>query len=288
MRERPHLHRFDGELGYSEAMRVSIVRNVSALAALTLLGALSLSGCAAATESEPVATGTAVEFEWLATSAAGQLEGTPDSFTLTMTGVNPQVIQYAERPARFFDTITLDDLMVAPGLWVASNPPNAVLTYQLGDAARAPESLPVVLSEPSWDAATGTLSFHGSVLSSLETLPNELTSVTAAIDGTVATTYQLVGGAYAVVIISDTAGISPTISFYSSTGEPCGEGSLMKTSLGYMGTITPGGSCNIKGSLQVTAARKSAGTYNMSFVGSFTTVDGVANSGSWSLGSFSG
>lgn len=221
-----------------------------------------------------------VEFEWIATSAAGQIEGTPDSFTLTMTGLNPDVIQYAERPARFYDTITLDELVTSPGLWLESDPPNAVLTFHTGDTSVAPEVLPVVLSKAAWEETTGVLSFHGKVLSERETLPSSIVSVTAAIDGTVTQNTQLGQGVTVNSVMSTT---SATISFQDTNFITCKVVNLTPgTMTRYVIVGGTSGDCDLSGSVYLLPSSPTA--YTVKYVGTVADGRGGTTSGTYVVG----
>lgn len=263
------------------------------MACHSLFGALLLStaltvglvGCASNVTAQPTPTADAnsistVEFEWIATSAAGQIDGTPDSFTLTMTSVNPDVIQYAERPARFYDTITLEELVTSPGLWLESDPPNAVLTFHTGDTSVAPDVLPVVLSKAAWDAATGVLSFHGKVLSDRETLPSNIVSVTAAIDGTVTQNTQLSQGVTVNSVMTTT---SATISFQDSNFMTCKVVNLTPGTMNrFVIQSSTSGDCDLNGTVYVLPSSPTA--YTVKYVGTVADGRGGTTSGTYLVG----
>ncbi|MDH6423384.1 hypothetical protein [Aurantimicrobium minutum] len=242
---------------------------------------LALTGCAGQPTSQPSASKDSetktVEFEWIATSAAGIISGAPEDFTLEMSGLNPEVVQYAERPARFFDTITLKDLVNSPGLWVASDPPNAVLTFYTSDSNQAPETLPVVLSAPNWDEASGKLTFHGKVLSEREKLPSNISAVTAAIDGTV-TQYGAVGMAVTYnTVLSTTAA---TVMFSTTEGIPCASVTLTPGKVNLLQVMSPG--CNMVGRVILTYS--SPTSYTLTYSGSVSDGRSGTTSGNWLVG----
>lgn len=269
--------------------RVSSTHPLAAIAlAVIAVFITALSGCAASggtgsdaasasLSSQNTGNITNVEFEWIASSAAGSIKGTPDSFTLTMTGLNPAVVQYAERPQRFFDTITLEQLVTSPGLWLETDPPNAVLSFHTGDPADAPNMLPVVLSHPHWDAAAGTLTFDGKVLSDLENLPTTIQSVTAAIDGTYTQVTAVTPFVTATSVISNGTW---NITFTDSNGQTCTTATVAAYNAGPVSVFTPTADCALNGKLTPTGTSGSTENY-VTYSGQIATGNSKVTNGSW-------
>jgi hypothetical protein len=82
-----------------------------------------------------------------------------EKFRLTLTGVDP-VTKFANRPFRDATLITPRALDANWDAWFAGDPPNAVLTYLR--PGRAPGSMVVELTNPTYNSARRTLSFTAS------------------------------------------------------------------------------------------------------------------------------
>ena len=131
-------------------------------AAVTLTAAGLLAAPASASAgSAGQATGSA---SYLFTVQAARGTTTPlkvlgsedERFRLTLTGVDP-VTKFADRPFRNASLITPRALDANWNAWFAGDPPNAVLTYTR--PGRAPASMVIALTRPTYDAKARTLTF---------------------------------------------------------------------------------------------------------------------------------
>lgn len=84
-------------------------------------------------------------------------KGEDERFTLTLTGVDP-VTKFADRP--FTDARVMSPKALATNwnAWFRTAPPNAVLTYAVGQG-KAPQSIVVTLTNPKWNATNRALTF---------------------------------------------------------------------------------------------------------------------------------
>jgi hypothetical protein len=95
------------------------------------------------------------------TSSGGTLEpvaGKDDTFTLTLTDTAPRVSSFSDRPVRSADTEPVTEFVDAwPGRGFDEDPPNAALV--LDEEAADADTAVYVISDPSYDAGAGTLSY---------------------------------------------------------------------------------------------------------------------------------
>jgi hypothetical protein len=108
---------------------------------------------------EPSKTATAALTDlFVVTAESGSLVegGTSDSYRLTLSGVADPATYFGDRPARDAGSVSLPTMLDAVFDPALANP-NAALVGTLPD--RTQTTLPVELSAPEYDEATGTLSF---------------------------------------------------------------------------------------------------------------------------------
>jgi len=79
-----------------------------------------------------------------------------EAFTLTLSGVDPVTV-FTNRPFRDAWLISPRGLDTNWETWFAGDPPNAVLTFGHGD--KAPLTMVVTLTDPSYRASNRTLTF---------------------------------------------------------------------------------------------------------------------------------
>jgi hypothetical protein len=112
------------------------------------------------------ATDTAAsEVSWLYSQTAdgGELDDLGDgNYLLIMRGVDPHTIQFSDRPDRLVEIIDTARLVHKWEELFADSAPNAVLTEH--EASGETDSLVVVLTNPVYDAAAGTLSYDAQLL----------------------------------------------------------------------------------------------------------------------------
>jgi hypothetical protein len=136
-------------------------RSVAAIAATALLTAL-LAGCnLGAPQASPDATAASVLL--VAAAESGTFEQAGNNYSLTLTGVDPQVTWFTDRPVRRAGAMevqpALDGLFAAG----AAGPPNAALSVTDPASARVQVAV-VELTDPDYDAAAGTLGFSARLL----------------------------------------------------------------------------------------------------------------------------
>ena len=130
-----------------------------------IVAALVLTACAnTQTQPEPSPTVEIAMFNepvflWSMASADGSLTGPDDQrLRLTMTGVDDFVTRFTDRPLRTATAVDTRDFFERWDQRFASVPPNAVLSYSLGDG-QSPTQIVVTLANPDYDPAVDTLSF---------------------------------------------------------------------------------------------------------------------------------
>jgi hypothetical protein len=111
-------------------------------------------------------TASPTQYLYVQSADAGQMtpiEGEHGAFDLTLTGVDPKVIYFADRPMRNTGTMTADRLID-----IVFNPlealPNAVLVVSHSPGADGSVRLPVQLAEPKYDEATSTMRYKAMLL----------------------------------------------------------------------------------------------------------------------------
>jgi hypothetical protein len=81
--------------------------------------------------------------------------GTADGATITLTNVDPDVIAFADRPARLAQRYTTDDFFAArDDLGFGSDAPNAALSAVVGGTE---QTSTITLHDPQWDREAATL-----------------------------------------------------------------------------------------------------------------------------------
>ena len=145
-------------------MRRSLtITSVAAALLVAGLGMGSSATAAGVAASAPTATSSGQE-EYLYSVASARATTTQlkvtdsgnETFRLTLSGVAPVTV-FANRPFRDAQIISVKALVANWGAWFGDVPPNAVLVY--GRPGRAPVSMVVELTDPSFDARPRTLSF---------------------------------------------------------------------------------------------------------------------------------
>ncbi len=89
--------------------------------------------------------------------------GTFDGDRLTLTGVPPSAVWFTDRPVRSAGFSPVEDFL--PLFFGESDPPNAAL--ELTGADEGADIAVVELSDPSWDADRGELTFEARVIPEL-------------------------------------------------------------------------------------------------------------------------
>jgi hypothetical protein len=123
----------------------------------------------------PTASASSPSYLYVQTAGAGEMtpvEGEHGVFDLTLTGVDPKVIYFADRPQRDAGTLTaagLIEFLFDP----SEELPNAVLVVSHSSGADGPVRLPVQLSEPQYDESKATMTYRAELLAEFpENLPH--------------------------------------------------------------------------------------------------------------------
>jgi hypothetical protein len=85
------------------------------------------------------------------------------TWTLTLTGVVPRTVFFADRPEREAGTVATAELVTVSELFDPDNPPNAAVVLAEPGSERE-DVLIVELRQPVYDAAAGTLRYTVTVL----------------------------------------------------------------------------------------------------------------------------
>jgi hypothetical protein len=117
---------------------------------------------------------------------------TPGTFNLALSGVNPDVTWFTDRPQRAAGTVTPDAALLAIGFKEQGvGPPNAVVSLRSGDPAH--DTLAVKLTTPAYDPTTGTLSFIATPLAQPKrALGPDLSSFDSRLDRTLPASFGAV------------------------------------------------------------------------------------------------
>lgn len=137
------------------------------------LAALSLGNVAAqdATPVEPIAGATPVatdDVELLFIQGAGATTlapGTGDVHTLTMSVATAQTLYFSNRPNRVTGAMPTETFVAAFPAAFGDDPPNAALVGHLDSGADEEEVVVLELMNPTYDVASGTLSYEVVLLS---------------------------------------------------------------------------------------------------------------------------
>jgi hypothetical protein len=113
----------------------------------------------------PGAAANQSEFLFVQSFAGGSIvpvDPEDGRFTLTLDGANPQTIFFSDRPERVFGLATTATFLEGLG-FTPDDPPNAalVVTTESGDE----DVLILELFDPTWDEASGTLTYTVQLLS---------------------------------------------------------------------------------------------------------------------------
>jgi hypothetical protein len=149
---------------------------------LALRNAAAQSGTPQAGES-----GEAVELLFVQPAGSGTLTQSDQGYTLSFRHDTGQTIYFSDRPERLTGLVPTAEL-IAQWPFEAESPPNAALA--ISNAGDASATVFVgVLSNPTWDAASATLSYGFSMLSddipagSPTPVPSSFDAATLFIDG---------------------------------------------------------------------------------------------------------
>jgi hypothetical protein len=148
--------------------RFSNLRRVVATLALTLAVAVlaGVPGPASAQEGTPVATPAAVEgASYLYVQAGftgGRFDATSEEglFVLVLEGAPAQTVYFSDRPARDVGLIATEEFLETFDF--TDDPPNAALVFATEDGGT--DVIVVELTQPSYDAEAGTLTYMAQVL----------------------------------------------------------------------------------------------------------------------------
>jgi hypothetical protein len=137
-------------------------------------GSAFVQGATPVSEATPV-TATSIDVLYVQTFSRATIQqdaNDPGAFTITLEGSTGQTVYFSDRPERIVGTLT-DEAFVDGRAFDPADPPNAAIVTITGDGEQV---LVVELTEPAYDAATGTVSYaamelqgqpEGDVLASL-------------------------------------------------------------------------------------------------------------------------
>ena len=175
----------------SPTRRAILASSVAGAAALALRNAAAQSGTPQAGES-----GEAVELLFVQPAGSGTLTQSDQGYTLSFRHDTGQTIYFSDRPERLTGLVPTAEL-IAQWPFEAESPPNAALAISnAGDAST--QVLVGVLSNPTWDAATATLSYDFSMLSddipaaTPTPIPSSFDAATLFIDGSSALDHWII------------------------------------------------------------------------------------------------
>ncbi len=148
-----------------------VVAGLVALLALLAAGCAGTQAADVATEGsigeeaaveEPLTTGPTTPeapvsgLLYVAGAKAGQIEGDWPTVTVTLTGVDTEVLWFQDRPGRSSGEMRVSEFVGQwNGLGFADDPPNAVIRHDGGDGL----GKVVEVSDPAWDQPNGSLTF---------------------------------------------------------------------------------------------------------------------------------
>lgn len=144
-------------------------QRITALVAIAAASALVATGCSTATASTPPAAANVAYLWALGTTDATLVTGEGTSY-LELDGVGEAVTRFSDRPDR---EASLEDLRDFLGRWegrFSDDPPNAVLSYQVEDAA-APVQIVIEISRPRYDEEHARIVFAAELI---DFTPDEL------------------------------------------------------------------------------------------------------------------
>lgn len=133
----------------SSTRRTLLTASVGSAAALALRNAAAQSGTPEA--------GDKVELLFVQAAANGSLTPSDQGYTLTFQHGSGQTIYFSDRPERLTGLLPTSEL-VAQWPFEDESPPNAALAISNAEDASA-QIVVGVLSSPTWDAASVTLSY---------------------------------------------------------------------------------------------------------------------------------
>ena len=166
----------------SSTRRSLLASSAAGMAALALHRTTAQSGTPAAGED-----GAQIELLFVQAAGSGTLTPSDQGYTLSFRHDAGQTIYFSDRPERLTGLLPTAEL-VAQWPFEDESPPNAALAISNAEDTGA-TVLIGVLSNPTWDAGTGTLSYSFSMLSddiaagSPIPLPGAFENATLFIDG---------------------------------------------------------------------------------------------------------
>lgn len=118
---------------------------------------------AAACQPASPAPTTEISLLFTQTAASGTLQEAGDGYTLTLSGVDAQTTQFADRPSRYAGVIATGGFIESWAGVFDDDSPNAALVMHEPTAEGA-DTLVVTLTNPLYDAAAATLRYGVTVL----------------------------------------------------------------------------------------------------------------------------
>jgi hypothetical protein len=154
---------------------------------------------AAAQDASPAASPVAretsdakgTEFLFVQTFGAGSLgpkEDDPGTLVLTADHLAGQTLYFSDRPERIVGMVSTEAFLGASGTgglgFTPSDPPNAALVFASADGS-ASEIVVVELIDPTYDAATGTVTYEVNVLDDVTSVDMQLEQATLSAESAV-------------------------------------------------------------------------------------------------------
>ena len=157
------------------------------LLASSIAGAAALALRTTAAQSGTPETGDGIELLFVQAASTGTLTLSDQGYTLTFQHGAGQTVYFSDRPDRITGLLSTADL-VSQWPFADESPPNAALAISTATDMSA-QVLIGVLSNPTWDAGSATLSYEFLLLAddipagSPISVPNSFDSATLFIDG---------------------------------------------------------------------------------------------------------
>lgn len=170
--------------------RLSVTRRAVLASSAAGTAALALRTVAAQTGTPAAGSDDEIELLFVQAAGSGNLTPSDQGYTLSFGHDSGQTIFFSDRPERLTGLLPTSEL-VAQWPFQDESPPNAALAISNGEDVSAQVFIGV-LSNPTWDPATGTLSYGFWVLAddipaaTPAPVPESFGSATLFIDGTAA------------------------------------------------------------------------------------------------------